>query len=76
MEGCIMPSYSPELIQIMRAALDEVMTKFPAHQATPGIKTQMAEFILRAAAQGQTSHEGLVVSASGQIQEILSMLTL
>jgi hypothetical protein len=42
-----MPSYSPELIQIMRAALDEVMTKIPLDQATPGIKAHMAEFILR-----------------------------
>jgi hypothetical protein len=33
-----MPSYSPELIQTMRAALDEVMTKIPLEQATPGIK--------------------------------------
>ena len=32
-----MPSYSPELIQTMRAALDEVMTKIPVEQATPGI---------------------------------------
>jgi hypothetical protein len=75
MEGRIMPSYSPELIQIMRAALDEVMTKIPAHQATPGVKARMAEFILRAAAQGQTTYEDLVTSASDQIQTILSMLT-
>ena len=33
-----MPSYSPELIQTMRAALDEVMTKIPLDQATPAIK--------------------------------------
>jgi hypothetical protein len=32
----------------------------------------MAEFILRAAAQGQTTYEGLVASASDQIQTILS----
>ncbi|HZN30670.1 MAG TPA: hypothetical protein VFB88_15030 [Xanthobacteraceae bacterium] len=71
----IMPSYSPELIQTMRAALDEVMTKIPADQATPGIKAHMAELILKAAAEGQTSYEGLVVAASEQIQTILSMLT-
>ena len=53
-----MPSYSPELIQTMRAALDEVMTKIPADQATPGIKAHMAELILKAAAEGQTSYEG------------------
>ena len=70
-----MPSFSPELIQTMRAALDEVMTKIPADQATPGIKAHMAELILKAAAEGQTSYEGLVVAASEQIQTILSMLT-
>ena len=70
-----MPGYSPELIQTMRAALDEVMTKIPADQATPGIKAHMAELILKAAAEGQTSYEGLVVAASEQIQTILSMLS-
>ena len=54
-----MPSYSPELIQIMRAALDEVMTKVPLEQATPGIKAALAECILKAAAEGQTSYEGV-----------------
>jgi len=70
-----MPSYSPELIQTMRAALEEVMTKIPAEQATPGIKAHMAELILKAAAEGQTSYEGLLATASQQIQTILSMVT-
>ena len=61
-----MPSYSPELIQIMRAAVD---------QATPGLKAHMAEVILTAAAEGQTSYEGLLASALNQIPTILSMLT-
>jgi hypothetical protein len=33
-----MPSFSLALIQTMRAALDEVMTKIPVERATPGIK--------------------------------------
>jgi hypothetical protein len=70
----IMPSYSPELIQIMRAALDEVMTKIPVEHATPGIKAHMAELILKAAAEGQTSYDGLLAAASDQIQTILSTL--
>src|SRR6516165_4096001 len=73
--GSIMQSYSPELIQTMRAALDEVMTKIPLEQATPGIKAAMAECILKAAANGQTSYDGLIAAASEQIQTILSMLT-
>ena len=70
-----MPGYSPELIQTMRAALDEVMTKIPLDQATPGIKAHMAEFILKTAAEGQTSYDALSRAASDNIQTILWMLT-
>ena len=69
-----MPRYSPELIQTMRAALDEVMTKVPLERATPGIKAALAEYILKAAAEGQTSYDDLVAVASDQIRTILSML--
>jgi hypothetical protein len=70
-----MPGFSPELIQTMRAALDDVMTNIPVGRATPAIKAHMAELILKAAADGETSYEGLLASASGQIQTILSVLT-
>ena len=73
--GPAMPSYSPELIQTMRAALDEVMTKIPVEQATPGIKAALADCILKAAADGQTNYVGLIAAASAQIQTILSILT-
>ena len=59
----------------MRAVLEEVMTKIPVEQVTPAIKAHMVEFILKAAAQGQTSYNGLLASASDQIQTILSILT-
>jgi hypothetical protein len=70
-----MPSFDPELIEVMRAALDDVMTKIPVDQATPAIKARMAEFILKAAAEGLTTYDGLLSAASDQIQTILSMLT-
>ena len=70
-----MPNYSPELIQTMRSALDEAMTKVPMDRATPGIKAHMAELILKAAADGQTSYESLLAAASNHIQTILSVLT-
>jgi len=70
-----MESYGPELIQTMRAVLDEVMTKIPVDQVTPGLKAHMAQVILKAAAEGQTSYDGLLASASDQIKTILSMLT-
>ena len=70
-----MPSHSPELIQIMRAALDEVMTKVPVEHATPGIKAALAEYILKAAAEGETDYNSLVTAASDQIHTVLSILT-
>jgi hypothetical protein len=70
-----MTSYQPELVQLMRAALDEVMTRIPAEQATISVKAAVAEFILKAAAQGQTTFDGLVGAATEQIQTIVSMLT-
>jgi hypothetical protein len=71
----IMPSYySPELVETMRAALNEVMKKVPVDQATPGIKAYMAEFILKAAAAGQTNYDDLLQAASQQIQTALSQL--
>ena len=70
-----MPSYSPELIQTMRAVLGEVMTKIPLDQIMLGIKARMAELILKAAAEGQTTYDGLLATASDQIQTIVSMLT-
>jgi hypothetical protein len=71
----VMPAFSPELVQTMRAALEEAMTKVPVEQATPAIKAYLAECILKAAAEGQTSYEGLIAAAAGQLQTILSMLT-
>jgi hypothetical protein len=52
----MMPSYSPELIHTMRATFDEAMSQIPANEITPGIKAYMAEFILKAATEGQTQH--------------------
>jgi hypothetical protein len=75
LRGRIVQSYNPELIQTMRAALEEVMTKIPAEQATPGVKAALAECILKAAANGQTNYDGLITAASKQIQTIVSMLT-
>jgi hypothetical protein len=49
-----MADYSPELIQIMRAALDDVMTKVPIDHATVAIKARMAELILK---RGRRPHK-------------------
>jgi hypothetical protein len=70
-----MPQFNPEIVHIMRTALDEVMTKVPMEYSTPAIKAHVAECILKAAAQGQTSYDGLVAAATAQIPLILSMFT-
>ncbi|QDP23236.1 hypothetical protein [Bradyrhizobium cosmicum] len=67
--------YSSEFVQTMRQALETVMASVPADQSVFGLKAAVAECILRAAAHGQTSYDGLVTSASDQIQQIIAMLT-
>ena len=70
-----MPAFSPELVATMRAALDEVMTRVPLEQASCSVKVHLAECILKAAAQGQTSYESLIAAATAQLQTILAMFT-
>jgi len=70
-----MPTFSPALITIMRAVLEEAMTKVPAEQATTVTKAYLAEFILKAAGEGLTSYEGLMVAAINQLPIILSMFS-
>jgi hypothetical protein len=47
----------------------------PLEQANAGIKAHLAECILKAAAEGQTSYEGLIAAASDQLQTILAMFS-
>jgi hypothetical protein len=68
-------TFNPELVRLMRMVLEEVMARVPAEQATPGIKAHLAETILKAAAQGVTSYDGLIAAASSQVQTIISMMS-
>jgi hypothetical protein len=68
-----MPTFSPALITIMRAVLEEAMIKVPGEQATTVTKAYLAEFILKAAAEGLTSYEGLMAAVTNQLPTILSM---
>jgi N-acetylglucosamine kinase-like BadF-type ATPase len=70
-----MPAFDPELIQAMREALEDVMTKVPVEYSTPATKAYLAECILKAAAQGHTTYNELVTAAADQIQAILSLFT-
>ena len=55
-----MPAFSSELIKVMRAALEEVMEKVPQEQASSAINAHLAASILKAAAEGHTTHEAFM----------------
>jgi hypothetical protein len=38
-----MPHFDPELVEVMRDALDEVMTKVPSEYSTPATKAYLAQ---------------------------------
>jgi N-acetylglucosamine kinase-like BadF-type ATPase len=66
-------AFDPEITQVMRDALEDVMKNVPVEYSTPATKAYLAECILKAAAQGHTTYNELVTAAAGQIQEIVSM---
>jgi hypothetical protein len=70
-----MPNFDPELVQVMRNVLDEIMTRVPLEHSTPAAKAYLAECILKAAAQGQTSYDSLLAVAADQIQIVLRLFT-
>ena len=70
-----MPQFNPELVQLMRSVLEDVMTRVPPEITGTTTKAYLAEAILKAAAQGHTSYNELLAAATDQIQVIVSMLT-
>jgi hypothetical protein len=68
-----MPTFDPRLINLMRNALEDVMTKVPVEHSTPATKAYLAECILKAAAQGHTTYNELVTAGIDQIQVVLSL---
>ena len=70
-----MPHFDPELVEVMRDALEEVMTKVPSEYSTPATKAYLAECILKTAAQGQISRNELVAAAADQIQVAITLFT-
>jgi hypothetical protein len=65
--------FDPQLVVLMRSALEEVMTKVPSEYATSSTKAYLAECILKAAAQGHTSFDELVAAAADHLQNALSL---
>ena len=67
-----MQKFDPQLVQVMRSALEEVMTKVPLEYSTSATKAYLAECILKAAAQGRISFDELVDAAANQIEQAIS----
>lgn len=70
-----MPQFDPEIIQLMRSVLEDVMTRVPLEISGTATKAYLAEAILKAAAQGHTSYNELLAAATDQIQVVVSILT-
>ena len=70
-----MAKIDPQFVDVMRRALEEVMTKVPLEYSTSSTKAYLAECILKAADEGRTTFDELVVAASDQIQSALSLFT-
>jgi len=70
-----MPQFDPALIEIMKRVVEDTMTRVPSQHSTPAAKAYFAECILKAAAQGKTSYDALLVAASDQIEVFVSLLS-
>ena len=70
----MMTKFDPELVQVMRTALEEIMQRVPAEYSTQATKAYLAECILKAAAQGQTTFDALVAAVSHQIPIITTVI--
>ena len=68
-----MPQFDSEQIQVIKSALEEVMTRVPPECSTVEVKAYLAEYILKAAARGQITFDMLVSAGTDQIQTILSL---
>ena len=70
-----MPQFDPQLIQVMRSVLEDIMTRMPVEHSTQAVKAYLAECILKAAAQGHTNYDALVAAAADQIHVIVTLFS-
>jgi hypothetical protein len=59
--------FEPQLIGLMRNALENVLTRVPSEHSTPATKAYLAKCIRKAAARGHMSYNELVPAAADQI---------
>ena len=68
-----MPSFSPELVALMRTVLEDTMSRVPASAASnESVKVLLAESILKAASNGHTNYDELSAAAAELVRTIVS----
>jgi NAD(P)H-hydrate repair Nnr-like enzyme with NAD(P)H-hydrate epimerase domain len=70
-----MMQFDPELVRLMRAALEEVMQRVPVEYSNQATKAYLAECILRTAGQGRTSFDALVTAAADHMPTIPNLFS-
>jgi hypothetical protein len=56
-------SFSPELVRIMKAALETAVRRIDRSHQTPATKAKMAQRIVRTASEGVTDPHALMIAA-------------
>jgi hypothetical protein len=69
MTNVLPASFSPELVAIMKAALDTAVHRIDQSHRTPATKTKMAQRIVRTASEGVTDFHGLMSVAVDEGRE-------
>lgn len=67
--GAKRPVFQPELIELMRAVLDDAAVMLPEAKRTSTMKAEMASHILACAAKGERDPAALRVAALSAIVE-------
>jgi hypothetical protein len=70
-----MMQFDPELVRVMRAALEEVMQRVPVEYSNQATKAYLAECILKTAGQGRTSFDALVTAAADHMPTIPNLFS-
>ena len=65
--GAIGPVFQPELIELMRAVLDDAAVMLPEAKRTSAMKAEIASYILACAAKGERDPMALKIAALSAI---------
>jgi hypothetical protein len=69
-----MEIFDVELVRVMRTALEDVMARVPIEYSTSATKVFLAEYILKAAANGETGYSVFVATAASHIPDVIRLV--